>query len=210
MRIRELVLKNFKAFGPEEVKIDFSSDPELIWCTGQNGAGKSSIADGIIYALYGKNPSGRISDLPNWMNPDDMYVSIKVEANNQEVFIERGANGFNIFIDGKEYEQAGKTNMQQFLEREYFDLPYHAFKNILVLSINDFRSFLTMTPTDKRKIIDKIFGFSLINEMRKINKEYLKETKENLREIQANIEQVNKNITDSQNHLEEIKEQLDE
>ena len=47
-----------------------------------------------------------------------------------------------------------------------FDIPYQVFKNIIVLSINDFRSFLTMSPGDKRNIIDRLFGFTIINQMK--------------------------------------------
>ena len=58
-----------------------------------------------------------------------------------------------------------KVNLQDFLETEIYEIPYHVFKNVIILSVNDFKSFITMSPYDKKRIIDKIFGFSIINEM---------------------------------------------
>ena len=43
-----------------------------------------------------------------------------------------------------EFDKAGKKSVQEYLEDEVFGIPYHVFKNIIILSVNDFKSFLTM------------------------------------------------------------------
>ena len=70
-------------------------------------------------------------------------------------------------INGIEFDKAGKKSVQDYLEEEVFGIPYHVFKNIIILSINDFKSFLTMNNSDKRQIIDRMFGFSILNDMQK-------------------------------------------
>jgi len=48
-------------------------------------------------------------------------------------------------INGIEFDKAGKKSVQDYLEEEVFGIPYHVFKNIIILSVNDFKSFLTMS-----------------------------------------------------------------
>jgi len=54
MKIRNIEWKNFNGYGNIPQKIDFTKDGQLYLLVGQNGSGKSSIAEAITYGLYGK------------------------------------------------------------------------------------------------------------------------------------------------------------
>jgi len=184
MRIQSIEWKNFNGYGNIAQHIDFSKDGQLYLLVGQNGAGKSTIAEVITYGLYGKVEGKRLGDLANRINKG-MEVVINVKCKGKDVTLKRGIgpNYFEAFIDGKQYDQAGNKNVQEYLETELYDIPYQVFKNIIILSVNDFKSFLTMNSHDKRNIVDRLFGFTVINHMRESIRENRREVKQHIRTL---------------------------
>jgi DNA repair exonuclease SbcCD ATPase subunit len=172
MKIIKCEFKNFASYGNRIQTLEFEkTESDLYLVLGGNGAGKSTLAKVITYLCYGRNDGANLRDLPNRVN-SNLWGKITLETKGNLVEIERGIspNVFNVKINGSDYDVAGKANMQDFLESEIFEIPYHVFKNVIILSVNDFKSFITMSPWDKKQIIDRIFGFSVINEMREIVK----------------------------------------
>ena len=175
MKLKKISWKNFKSYSNAMTELVFGNDPSLNLIVGTNGTGKSSIADCIIYALYGKIDGTNNSDIPNRINKN-FYVKIELDCNGHEVIVERGLapSVFTVTIDGSVVDTAGKNNVQAMLEENYYKIPYSVFKNTLILSINDFKSLVDLNPADKRNIIDKIFGFTEYNLMMKLVKEDIK------------------------------------
>jgi|TARA_R110000744_G_scaffold166402_1_gene283521 DNA repair exonuclease SbcCD ATPase subunit len=196
MKIQSIELKNFASYGNKIQKIEFSDDSsELFLTLGKNGEGKTTIANAIVFGLYGKVEGVRMADLPNRINKE-LWVRIKLECKSTKIVIERGlAPGiFKVTLNGVEFDKAGKKSVQDYLEEELFGIPYHVFKNIIILSVNDFKSFLTMTNSDKRQIIDRMFGFSILNEMQQSIREERKGLKTELDIYSQELNQLNENI----------------
>jgi DNA repair exonuclease SbcCD ATPase subunit len=204
MRIQTVEWKNFNSYGNQIQKIEFEKDSgDLYLLLGSNGHGKSTISEVITFALYGRIERKNKSDLPNRINKN-LWCRIVIRSKNKIVEITRGVapNLFEVKIDTVTYDTAGNANVQDYLETEIFDIPYQVFKNIIVLSINDFRSFLTMSTGDKRNIVDRLFGFTIINQMRdqirserKDLRERIKTLGDELNIIQESIESVNQKIS---------------
>lgn len=197
-------LKNFASYGNKIQKIEFEEDSSQLFLTlGKNGEGKTTIANAIVFALYGKVEGIRMADLPNRINKE-LWVRIRLQCKSTDVVIERGlAPGiFKVTLNGIEFDKAGKKSVQDYLEEEIFGIPYHVFKNIIILSVNDFKSFLTMNNSDKRQIIDKMFGFSILNEMQVAIKDERKSLKSDIDSFSRELSQINDNI-------ESVKEKLD-
>ena len=172
MRISKLEFKNFASYGNRKQVIEFDKEQsDLYLVLGGNGAGKSTLAKVITYLCYGRVEGANLKDLPNRVN-GNLWGKIWIESKGNQIEIERGVSPgiFNVSINGTEYDVAGKSNLQEFLESEIYEIPYHVFKNVIILSVNDFKSFITMSPFDKKQIIDRIFGFSVINQMRELVK----------------------------------------
>jgi DNA repair exonuclease SbcCD ATPase subunit len=185
MKIISVEWKNFNSYGNSLSRIDFERDSgDLYLLLGGNGNGKSTISEVITFCLYGKLEKKNKSDLPNRINKN-LWCRIQIKTKNKLVTITRGISPglFEVDIDGVPYETSGNSNVQDYLEYELYDIPFQVFKNIIVLSINDFRSFLTMGAGDKRNIIDRLFGFTLINDMRDEIRSERKSIKDNLRTI---------------------------
>lgn len=212
MKIHSIEFKNIASYGNKIQKIEFSKDKAELYLTlGKNGDGKTTIANAIIFALYGKVEGVRMNDLPNRINKD-MWVRIKLRCGAVEVEIERGLmpNKFSVLINGIEFDKAGKRSVQEYLEEEIYGIPYHVFKNIIILSINDFKSFLTMSPADKKQIIDKMFGFSILNDMSRMIKEERKNIKTDIDSYEAELRQIDESIVQVKMKLNQLQADSDE
>ena len=169
----------------------------------------SSISKAIIYALYGKVDNENLKDLPNRIN-NNLWCKCTLESKGSRIEIERGMypHILEVKINGVQYDVAGKTNIQDFLDTEIFEIPYNVFKNLIILSVNDFKSFLSMSPYDKKQIIDKIFGFSILNDMRNIVKNKRKDTSEMLRLCEKEIYSIEDSILSVNEKIEDYKIKL--
>ena len=206
MKIKKVEFKNFASYGNRLQVIDFEEGKSNLYLVlGGNGAGKSTLAKVITYMCYGKVEGSTLKDLPNRVN-GELYGRIWLESKGNKIEIERGINPgvFNVKINGAEYDVAGKVNLQEFLETEIYEIPYHVFKNVIILSVNDFKSFITMSPYDKKRIIDKIFGFSIINEMAEAVKEKRRGIIEEIRTYEDEIRTLNESIGSVYDKIEQI------
>ena len=196
MKINSIEFKNFASYGNQIQKIEFEDQAQLYLTLGKNGHGKTTIANSIIYALYGKVEGVKLADLPNRINKE-LWVKINLQCKHMNVEIERGLmpNRFKVLINGVEFDKAGKKSVQEYLEDEIFGIPYHVFKNIIILSINDFKSFLTMNNHDKKQIIDRMFGFSVLNDMFKNVKEERKQIKMEIDSYDSELNQIMESIS---------------
>ena len=206
MKLKKISWKNFKSYSNAMTELVFNNNPSLNLIVGTNGTGKSSIADCIIYALYGKIDGTNNSDIPNRINKN-FYVKIELDCNGHEIVVERGLspNLFTVTIDGSIVDTAGKNNVQTMLEENYYKIPYSVFKNTLILSINDFKSLIDLNPSDKRNIIDKIFGFTEYNLMIKLIKEDIKILDSSVSSNEGSLKTATVNIEKYEQQLLELK-----
>jgi DNA repair exonuclease SbcCD ATPase subunit len=209
MRIDYIEFKNFASYGNQKQRIEFKKEgSELFLTLGKNGDGKTTIANAIIYALYGKVEGVKLADLPNRINKE-LYVKIGLQCGTMFIEIERGLspNRFTVLINGVEFDKAGKKSVQDYLEEEVFGIPYHVFKNIIILSVNDFKSFLTMSNQDKKQIIDKMFGFSILNDMQRQIKDERRDIKMDIDSFDAELNQIMDSIASVKGKLNTLLEE---
>ena len=209
--------RNFKSYSNVLTEISFDDGSSLNLIIGENGTGKTSIAECATYLMYGKLENFTASDIPNRINKA-FYGKIELDCDGHQVIIERGLNPslFKVEIDGEVIDTAGKLNVQSMLEENYFKIPYSVFHNILVLEVDEVKSLLSMSVSDKRNIIDKICGFTIYNKYKEFAKSDLRELDDKLNANAASIRTINSNIVQYERQIEEIKntsvtqEELDE
>ena len=105
MKLIKLVLKNF--LGTADRTIDFGKVTQI---SGRNGSGKSSIKEGIIFALYGKiNGQDKLIDGAIMNDTDHLYVRLEVEHKGTIYIIERNrtSKDSTIKVNGKATNQNG-------------------------------------------------------------------------------------------------------
>jgi len=212
MRIDFIEFKNFASYGNQLQRIEFEEDAsELFLTLGKNGDGKTTIANAIIYALYGRVEGVKLADLPNRINKE-LHVKIALKCGSINVIIERGLmpTKFSVKLNGVEFDKAGKKSVQDYLEDEIYGIPYHVFKNIIILSVNDFKSFLTMSNQDKKQIIDKMFGFSILNDMQTSIKMERKNIKTDIDSYESELNQIIDSIGSVKGKLNTLLEESQE
>lgn len=209
--------RNFKSYSNVLTEISFGDTSSLNLIVGENGTGKTSIAECATYLLYGKLENFTASDIPNRINKA-FYGKIELDCDGHEIIIERGLNPglFKVQIDGEMIDTAGKANVQSMLEDVYYKIPYSVFHNILVLEVDEVKSLLSMSAADKRNIIDKICGFTIYNKYKEFAKEDMKAIDDKLNANTASIRTIGTNLIQYERQIEEIKnnsvsqEELDE
>lgn len=211
MKILKIEWRNFSSYGNRLQTLEFPNEACLFQIVGENGAGKTTISQVIAFALYGKVEGKKLGDIPNRIN-GHAWVRIEFENNGKIISVERGLEPsvFSLSINGIPYDQAGNSNVQSYLADDLIGIPYYVFNNTISLSINDFKSFVKMSPQDKRAIIDKIFGFNILNQMRELLKGEIKKIKESLDILSGSLATTESTINKSTEEMELLIEQMDE
>ena len=207
MKLKKMSFKNFKSYSNIMTEISFEDTSSLNLIVGENGTGKTSIAECATYLLYGKLENFTSSDIPNRVNKS-FYGKIELDCDGHNVIIERGLNPglFKVQIDNEVIDTAGKNNVQTMLEENYFKIPYSVFHSILVLEVGEVKSLLSMSAADKRNIIDKICGFTVYNKYKEFVKSDMKTLDEKMSTNTASIRTIGINLIQYERQIEEINE----
>jgi DNA repair exonuclease SbcCD ATPase subunit len=211
MRIKKVEWKNFASYGNRKQILEFPDESSLFQVIGENGSGKSSISQVITFAFYGKVEGKKLGDIPNRIN-GNAWVRVEFESDGRNIVVERGLEPslFDLYIDGMKYDQAGQRTVQEYLADDILGIPYYVFNNTILLSINDFKSFIKMSVQDKRAIVDKIFGFHILNQMRDALKEESKKIKESLDNLSGQMISIKNSIEKSHSEMEFLASEIEE
>jgi len=211
MKIKKVEWKNFASYGNRKQILEFPDEPSLFQVIGENGSGKSSISQVITFAFYGKVEGKKLGDIPNRIN-GNAWVRVEFESDGRNIAVERGLEPslFDLYIDGMKYDQAGQRTVQEYLSDDILGIPYYVFNNTILLSINDFKSFIKMSVQDKRAIVDKIFGFHILNQMRDALKEESKKIKESMDNLSGQMTSIKNSIEKSHYEMESLASEIEE
>lgn len=181
MKPLTLRLSNFCSYVGEDNLIDFTKfGPKGIYViTGPKGAGKSTIFDGITFALYGKKSNGLgREDVRSKYAPEEgetsvefafMYGEKRYEIKRSYTIRRKRTNNLDKSesVEIKEYTSnaaepkiyPGKTtDLNNIIENEIIKLTFDQFTQIVMLVQGDFKKLLRAKNDDKRAIFQKIFN----------------------------------------------------
>lgn len=209
IKIKNLTVRNFMSVGNQTQAIDFDRG-QLTLVLGENldlggddsgarnGTGKTTIINGLSYAIYGQALTNiKRDNLINKINSKGMLVTVTFEKNGVEYHIERGRkpNLLKFSINGEEQEtpdqdeSQGDSRETQKAIDELFGMSHDMFKNILALNTYT-EPFLSMKAADQRSIIEQLLGITLLSEKADALKESIKISKEALATENTKIETI--------------------
>lgn len=216
MHIHSIEFSNIFAFGNKITRVDYDNlgDGSLNMIIGKNGCGKSSFIKLHKLALYFESDGVTVNGISNDINGNG-YVAIEVTSNGHRWkiashYTRTKLNTLDVFKDGSEIaEDWGKIpDTKAMINQQIIDIPYHIFSNILSLSINDFKSFLSMNPKDTRNIRDRIFGFYVLNDMMENLKTNMKSYNDRYTQINNKVASLNEIIEETNQKIAAEQEQL--
>lgn len=164
MKFESIEFKNVFAYGEEVQRIDYSSDGKLILLKGQSGAGKSAILSLPILVLYGKLTKVTKSAIANRVNKHGWVRGTIIKGQHKYV-IERefSPNSLKIWKDDEEVDLFGTSVGEDYIEKEIIEIPITTFTNMITISMKKFKSFLSLSPTERKGVVDEIFDVRIIN-----------------------------------------------
>ena len=216
MHIHSIEFSNIFAFGNQVTRVDYDNlgDGSLNMIIGKNGCGKSSFIKLHKLALYFESDGVTVNGISNDINGNG-YVAIEVTSNGHRWkiashYTRTKLNTLEVFKDDSETaEDWGKIpDTKAMINQQIIDIPYHIFSNILSLSINDFKSFLSMNPKDTRNIRDRIFGFYVLNDMMENLKTNMKSYNDRYTEINNKVASLNEIIEETNQKIASEQQQL--
>lgn len=205
MKLKSFSFRNIGPYGNKIVDVDLMEEGGLWLVLGGNGQGKSTFLNMSKALYYGKVDKIKKDEIANRFNKHG-WISGKVESSDGSQYnIERkfSPSGLTVEKDNVDLDIAGLSNAQNFIDNEVTMMPYQIYSNIISLSINDFKSFLSMSPKDKREIIDRIFSIEILNIMNKL-------VKNEMKNINFDIELMNREISTIQQTIQNYQLKLEE
>jgi DNA repair exonuclease SbcCD ATPase subunit len=164
----------------------------------RNGTGKTTIINGLSYAIYGQALTNiKRDNLINKINSKGMLVTVTFEKDGVEYHIERGRkpNLLKFSINGEEQElkdldesQGDSRETQKSIE-EVFSMSHEMFKHLVALNTYT-EPFLSMKAADQRSIIEQLLGITQLSEKAENLKEQIKHTKDAISTENTRIETV--------------------
>jgi DNA repair exonuclease SbcCD ATPase subunit len=164
MKFESIEFKNVFAYGEEIQKIEYSSDGKLILLKGVSGAGKSAILSLPTLVLYGKLKSVSKSGIANRTNKHG-WVRGVIKKGQHEYVIEREftPNSLKVWKDGEEIDSFGSSDAEDYIKTEIIEIPLATFNNMVTISMKNFTSFLSMSPTERKQVVDEVFDVRVVN-----------------------------------------------
>ena len=207
IKIKNLTVRNFMSVGNQTQAIDFDKG-QLTLVLGENldlggddsgarnGTGKTTIINGLSYAIYGQALTNiKRDNLINKINGKGMLCTVTFEKDGVEYHIERGRkpNLLRFSINGQEQEltdldesQGDSRETQKAIE-EMIGMSHDMFKHLVALNTYT-EPFLALKSADQRNIIEQLLGITLLSEKAEALKEQLRITKDSIATENTRIE----------------------
>ena len=234
---KTLSWKNFLSTGNYNTTVDLTRHDNTL-VSGENGAGKSTMLDALTFALFGKSFRGiNIPQLVNTINEKDCEVEITFTVGNDDYKIIRSVKPkkFEIYKNDNLIDQDAKAkDYQKILEEQILKMTYKSFCQVVILGSSNYVPFMQLSASDRRLVVENLLDidvFSVMNTLVKarlqMTKEYIKdidhkidlvknriEDKEKLiltleKKSNDSVEKYQKEITENQNHLDDLKTQIE-
>ena len=212
MKFLKLEWKNIFSYGDEITSVDIGDASRLWQLSGKVGSGKSSLLSVPKLLLYGKTegsdgkavPTGDIANRTNKRG----WIRGTIQKGKDLWIVERtfSPSGLSLFKNGDVVDKAGLKNLQDTIDSEILDgMPYTIFANVVTLSLNNFKSFISLSAADKRAIIDKIFSLDVINKVHELVKVDMKNIGNSINSSNSQIYVYEQTIKTSLQEIESIK-----
>ncbi len=219
-----------KFFGPfKDAEIDFQKLDEMFLLCGDTGAGKTSVFDGMAYALYGKLLGERnAKDFVSKFAPlgEESFVEFTFEIRGKKYRVKRTMpypykkRGGEIsekptevlleeFGAEKKFVPVGytKSETDSFLEK-LLGLNFAQFRQVVVLPQGDFAKFLKASSNEKSEILKKIFPIQHYEKICTMAKEKFQAAQREFSACEKSLNEFQCDETEAEKKIAELAEKI--
>jgi len=209
--LKNITLKNFLSIGQVTQAVNFDKQ-ELTLILGENldlggdgarnGTGKTTLIQGLCYALFGVPINNiRKDNLVNRTNGSKMLVTLEFSVNGVEYKIERGRkpNLLKFYVNDQQKgadDAQGENKETQVHIEKVINMSVDMFRHIVVLNTYS-EPFLALKANEQRAIIEQLLGITLLSEKAEIVKDLIRNSKDSIQteEIRVRaVDEANKRV----------------
>lgn len=218
--LKNITLRNFLSIGQVTQAVDFNRQ-ELTLILGENldlggdgarnGTGKTTLIQGLCYALFGVPINNiRKDNLVNRTNAKGMLVTLEFSVGGTEYKIERGRkpNILKFYVNNdlqKATDDAqGENKETQAAIERIINMTSDMFRHIVALNTYS-EPFLALKANEQRDIIEQLLGITLLSEKAEVIKDMIRQSKDDIQQEEFRvraIEEANKRV---QEQIESLK-----
>lgn len=210
--IKNITLRNFLSIGNVTQAVDFDKK-ELTLILGENldlggdgarnGTGKTTLIQGLCYALFGVPINNiRKDNLVNRTNSKGMMVTLEFNVNGTDYKIERGRkpNILKFYVNNAlqkttDDAQGENKETQSNIER-VINMSSDMFRHVVALNTYN-EPFLALKSNEQRNIIEQLLGITLLSEKAEVIKDLIRQSKDDIQQEEFRIkavEEANKRV----------------
>ena len=209
--LKNITLKNFLSIGQVTQAVNFDKQ-ELTLILGENldlggdgarnGTGKTTLIQGLCYALFGVPINNiRKDNLVNRTNGSKMLVTLEFSVNGVEYKIERGRkpNLLKFYVNDQEKnadDAQGENKETQVHIEKVINMSVDMFRHIVVLNTYS-EPFLALKANEQRAIIEQLLGITLLSEKADVVKDLIRNSKDSIQQEEFRVkavEEANKRV----------------
>ena len=211
MKPIRLVMQNFGPYREQTIDFELFTDVPLFLISGKTGSGKTTIFDGMCYALYGETTGGMraAQDMrSNFADPtiptrvsfvfEHQEVRYEVTREPKQILAKKKGEGTTekaakvtfsqLSNTGEPINQLTKTNEVNQAIDELLHLTASQFTQIILLPQGEFRRFLNATSDEKERVLRRLFSTNLYHQVAEKLKQKKKDETKRLAEDEQKIE----------------------
>lgn len=166
MRVGSLELQNFTLY--EKARLDLPEEG-VVLLEGPNGAGKSSLLEAISWAVHGKTLRGTDPS----SDGRECVVSLALSSALTVKRVRENGTTKVQWESGKDsIKYESKTKSEEALRRQF--MPFEVWRRACVFSSSEASSFTMATDTERKRLLEQLFGLAAFDEAEALCREELR------------------------------------